>query len=89
MAPKLPNDNSVVADNISEKESVVKTPLPLAIVSPAIEKPITVVPPAVISNPASPAAPPDPPVKANPVTSNWNPAIDHQNHIKFLKYQKN
>ena len=51
-----------MSDNISEKDSVVKTPLPLAIVLPASEKPITVVPPAVISNPASPAAPPEPPV---------------------------
>ena len=64
MAPKLPNDNSVVSDNTSENESVVKTPLPLAIVSPESEKPITVVPPAVISNPASPAAPPEPPLES-------------------------
>ena len=42
---------------------LLKTPLPLAIVSPASEKPIAVVPPAVISNPASPAAPPDAPPK--------------------------
>ena len=66
----MPNDNSVVSHNISEKESVVNKPLPLGIVSPVIEKPITVVPPAVISKPASSAAPPDPPVIANPVTSN-------------------
>ena len=49
---------------------------PSAIVSPAIEKPITVVPPHSSIKLHHPAAPPDAPLKAKPVTSNWNPAID-------------
>ena len=42
-------------------------------------------PPAVISKPASPAAPPDPPVKANPVISNWKPAIEPPKSYKISK----
>ena len=38
------------------------------------ENPTTVAPPADTVIPTSPAAPPEPPVRAKPVTSNWKPA---------------
>jgi hypothetical protein len=41
-APKLPNDNSVVAAGTSLKDKTVKTPVPAAIVAPLNENPITV-----------------------------------------------
>ena len=69
MAPKLPSDNSVISDKISEKEIVVNTPLPLGIVSPVREKPITVVPPAVTSNEHHLQSS-DAPFNDKPVTSN-------------------
>ena len=74
IAPKLPKDNSVVAAVTSLKDKTVNTPLPAEISSFVKENPITVAPPVDTVNPASPAAPLEPPVKAKPVTSNWKPA---------------
>ena len=74
VVPKLPSDNSDVPAVTSLKLSTVNTLLPAATVAPLNEKPITVEPPVDTVNPASPAAPPEPPVNVRPVTSNWKPA---------------
>ena len=66
----MPNINSVESALIPENERTVNTPLPPGIEVPSNEKPSTVVPPAEMLMPASPAAPPLPPVKSKPVTSN-------------------
>ena len=55
--------------------STVNTPAPTPITPPVNEKPRTVEPLDDTSKPASPAAPPDPPLTEAPLTSNWKPLI--------------
>ena len=74
IAPKVPIESSVLSDVTPENERTVRTPLPASTVEPVNEKPSTVAPPVDTSKPASPAAPPEPPVNVKPETSNWKPA---------------
>ena len=65
--------------------SIVKSPVPAGITLFSNEKPRTIDSPTVIVNPASPAAPPEPPSNSTPVTLNWNPAIDSELEYKISK----
>ena len=49
------------------------------------EKPSAVEPEADTVKPASPAAPPEPPVKLRPDTSNWKPATSEPCSYKISK----
>ena len=84
-APKLPKDNSVVPDVIESKDKTVKTPLPDDISLLSKENPTTVPLAADTVYPASPAAPPEPPVRAKPETSNWKPATELPKSYKISK----
>ena len=84
-APLLPKLNSVESPVTALKLNVVKTPLPAGTVPPVNETPRTVVDPTLTVNPASPAAPPDAPSIAKPLTSNWKPATSLPKSYKISK----
>ena len=84
-APLLPKLNSVTSPVTELKSNTVRTPLPAGTTPPVNEIPSTVVAPTLIVNPASPAAPPLPPVNASPLTSNWKPATSSPKSYKTCK----
>ena len=71
--------------SVTSISRTVKSPLPGGIELLSNEKPNTTEPPTVIVNPASSAAPPEPPYNSTPVTSNWNPAIGSELEYKTSK----
>ena len=71
-----------MSEVIALKLRTVKTPDPADISVLSNENPSIIWPPKDTCIPASPAAPPDPPVNVKPDTSNWKPATGEPKSYK-------